>query len=1461
MRNIYKHISQIACALLILACGLGPVQKLWGQSCRTTWNVDVNDPITQDTTIHAVDSIKADTTISSSARVVFRAGESVFLREGFHVNSNNENLLAQGGATFTASQGTSANYIDLAWDIRPYYLNLPQSGMLDIRIQDTLSNIVLFSEQVDVADVVQAGKLAADTLRLYTGADKRVGYQLSVLANGQHITNPLIISGFTAPYRDPGFTLLNPIPFTLDFCTDAGILHIDSLHVVNGTITGADSIEMISSSQYKVHVTPDSSGRVALSMASNQLIDIYIDDNGKIDGNARDSIEVFYGQIPLKITSAADSTNQDPITFTLDFATGVDPVMNNHLDVTNGTINGNVQQDFDSLYTVVITPDDYGPVTVEITEGQVNGLNIVAGNAAAIDSVMYDNVPPNVTLISSVNQQVEDPIISIFIQFTELVTGFGPEDLDIENATVSDLRALTDSVYLADLIADNEGIISIQVQASVVHDPAGNPNTPTIEPLEIQYCKGIATNQVADDQLLLSGALPDELTGNPITEINTVSYWWEQTTNSENWTKILNAIGQDYAPPFNLSQSTAYRRQVWNGVVGCNANTSNEVYVCAFPEDNEIDPLQVIEEEQEPVDFEGSEVPGVVYQWQDSTAGQAWSDIPGASSTKKDYTPPVTGEITWYRRQVRDEQLSACVLNSNAVATLCITIVGNTISLGKQDTAYVASGYAVPAVSGSLPHRPVDAIFSYQWQDSTAGYTWRNIEDANERNYIPQALDGTTRYRRMVSTACDADTSNVVTFILDPLPVTDFDAPDSVCLDSPVSFTDNSTVPLGQVTGWRWHFGDGDSSLVQNPEHVFKKEGIHSVQLIASTSIGTQYATTKTIEILSLPANNIIENPDQLVNTGDSPEIFIGNDLGDDFSYQWQYLDNGGWEPLLDETDSTYLPRFSGTNALYRRKVTNDTTGCFSYSKTATLCVAIKGNTIGSNTQYVVSGSAPQPLTGLQPGEPTGAIFTYQWQDSTATRSWRDIGDATSREYSPTALFQTTRYRRIVNTTCDSDTSNVVEIEVDPAPEVEFTVDQPICEGGEVTFRNNSDMPAGIGYIKEYTWNFGDDMGISSEKDPTYTYAKEGDYAVTLTVLSNAGKTSTITDTITVNPLPENSIYSENTPGGLILRGNDLGDDVTYRWENSIDPTGQWVFVQEGPGNNYRDYKPDGDIQETTWYRRVATLQNGCFSVSNSEAWCYFPNGYNTISPDQNNGQKDDSEPFIGTDLGIGVAYQWEKSPDETNWTTIENAVGKDFTPIRPDQTTWFRRIATRTDLQCSIPSNTVILCIFKNADAGEDVTIRDGEEPALLQGSGGEGYEWRPITGLSDPAIANPEATPGKTTTYVVTVTDAYQCQASDSVTVTVIENTLVVQNVLTPGSNGENDTWKIENLDLFGPNVVKVFNRTGEEVYVAINYQNNWRGLHKNGKQLPDGVYYYVIELTKEGKTYKGVLTIMGD
>lgn len=89
----------------------------------------------------------------------------------------------------------------------------------------------------------------------------------------------------------------------------------------------------------------------------------------------------------------------------------------------------------------------------------------------------------------------------------------------------------------------------------------------------------------------------------------------------------------------------------------------------------------------------------------------------------------------------------------------------------------------------------------------------------------------------------------------------------------------------------------------------------------------------------------------------------------------------------------------------------------------------------------------------------------------------------------------------------------------------------------------------------------------------------------------------------------------------------------------------------------------------------------------------------------------------------------------------------------------------------------------------------------------------------------------------------------ASELVTVLPCENDFY--ELITPNNDGANDGWFIERIDdpEFAGLKVKIFNRWGMEVWSAGDYDNHnvlWTGLSNEGKELPDGTYFYTVETT---------------
>lgn len=98
----------------------------------------------------------------------------------------------------------------------------------------------------------------------------------------------------------------------------------------------------------------------------------------------------------------------------------------------------------------------------------------------------------------------------------------------------------------------------------------------------------------------------------------------------------------------------------------------------------------------------------------------------------------------------------------------------------------------------------------------------------------------------------------------------------------------------------------------------------------------------------------------------------------------------------------------------------------------------------------------------------------------------------------------------------------------------------------------------------------------------------------------------------------------------------------------------------------------------------------------------------------------------------------------------------------------------------------------------------------------------------------------------------------ATSNAIMVLILTPLVVPNTFTPNGDGINDAWDLRALLAYPGSTVQVFNRYGALVYQSVGYTSGWDGA-LNGKQLPVGTYFYIIDLKSGKQPLAGSVTII--
>ena len=339
--------------------------------------------------------------------------------------------------------------------------------------------------------------------------------------------------------------------------------------------------------------------------------------------------------------------------------------------------------------------------------------------------------------------------------------------------------------------------------------------------------------------------------------------------------------------------------------------------------------------------------------------------------------------------------------------------------------------------------------------------------------------------------------------------------------------------------------------------------------------------------------------------------------------------------------------------------------------------------------------------------------------------------------------------------------------------------------------------------------------------------------------------TVTITD---ANGCTAQASVTVDGPSSIVSNATTTASTCSNLADGSIDLT----VVGGSPGYDFNWVPGNIDTEDLTnvefgTYTVTITDQDGC-----------------SITADYSVGTLVDinSEPGLNDTVCIGTPiqligsgggdYLW--SPAESlSDATIADPVA---TPL--DTTTY---LLTVTIGNCvDVDSLTIYTYGVPPVDGGNDVQIPTGGSIGLNANGAVTGwlYSWEPAEFLDNPEVTNPTAMPEETTMFYVTVTDENGCSATDSILVEVTPG-IDFPDGITPNGDGINDTWRIDNIDLFDDAIVEVYNRWGQALFIsAPGYPVPWDGKYK-GKDLPVGTYYYVIHSANFEEPFTGPITIV--
>ncbi|MBI2281597.1 MAG: gliding motility-associated C-terminal domain-containing protein [Bacteroidetes bacterium] len=788
------------------------------------------------------------------------------------------------------------------------------------------------------------------------------------------------------------------------------------------------------------------------------------------------------------------------------------------------------------------------------------------------------------------------------------------------------------------------------------------------------------------------------------------------------------------------------------------------------------------------------------------------------------------------------------------------------------------------SISGTTP---VGATI--EWYDAEFG---GNLLQTGNSFTTPVLAVQTTYYVKI----CPGTFSVPVTVFIDVCgipPIPSFSSSDStICAGSCINFNDLST---NTPSGWSWYFfgSDTPNSSNQNPTNIcYSAAGTFDVALVVSNPSGSDSLfMADFITVNALP--NVIAN-------ANDTSICIGDTLilngGGATSYTWDngVINNIGFVPstttlytvtgidtvtscqntdtltvfvnalpnvianatdtIICLGDSVKLYGSGATSYLWNFGVTDS----INFSPASTNTYTVTGTDINgcNNTDSIkitVGVCGLPPVSSFSASDSSICIgscisFTDLSANLPTSWTWYFFGSDSlnSSNQNPSNIC----YNTVGTFDVSLVTSNANGgpdslfipnfITVNALPTITANTDTAICLGSNVNLSANGAV--------SYVWDNG--LGNGQTHSPTPTVFTT--YSVTGTDTNGCINTAQVN--VDINALPI-----------IITSDNDtaicIGDTVKLRAD------GAFTYLWDNGLGNIQNPNATPTVQ--TFYTVIGTDTNGCSSSATVEV-----NIYGLPNIVASNDDTICSGDTITISASGGFAYSWDNglsptpsiNPNEIVFPTITTTytvTAADMNGCRNTDQVTVSVISCNPPIANLIASDTLI-CINDCIDFTDLTTNSPTNWTWYFFGSNTVNSNNQNPTnicynsvGSFDVALFVSNAF-GSDTLFFANYITVDSCIIPS--VPPIVTPVVVVPNIFSPNGDGQNDLFKVDGIAIKNVSM-KIYNRWGQIVYEASQTNTGWNGRTNSGNEVPDGTYFYVIdvETTEKTETFTGTLTLV--
>jgi gliding motility-associated-like protein len=694
------------------------------------------------------------------------------------------------------------------------------------------------------------------------------------------------------------------------------------------------------------------------------------------------------------------------------------------------------------------------------------------------------------------------------------------------------------------------------------------------------------------------------------------------------------------------------------------------------------------------------------------------------------------------------------------------------------------------------------------------------------------------------------DTSNFIPIHIMG-PVAGFFVQDNTCYTKPVIFTDTSKATDGvPIVLWSWDMGDGTTIVRTNNDtvmHAYAFPGNYNAKLTVTDSNGC-------VGVAKLAASSVVVNGPKADFYWSPPGVILGNPVtfhnasttGAGISYQWKFSSDGFTSNAPDSLQRTYLTPVNDTIWLVASGIAP---GSCSDTTMQVLIVPKTTASFTYTTDYIDNANCP-PM-----------VAYFQSQTVNATSLHWDFGDGSTADNNPAPSHTYTRPGvYLVSLTAygpggQSATSEDSITVKGPFAVLHADLLQACIPALETLHATSSG-------VYSYIWDYGDGTLLgTTDTISHHTYVIPGIFTPNLVITDSTGcqvnfgsNDKIIMDSLHVQIPPDtvlcNPAIISFVPKIYSMARDTLNEVLAMHWN----------FGTGNPADTSNATEPVFNFTGRGQFPVSLQVQSppGC-SVTVRDT-------VNIASPF--NMQPDSAEICPGGHANLQVQgadiYNW--LPDLTlsniraGTAVASPRVYTTYTVIGHDKYFCFTDTAIIPVKMLPVPTVTAEPLI--TVPAGTSLVLNTQASADVIS------WSWSPSGYLSCTNCPTPTTLPQAPISYIVTVTNASGCTATDTVVIrlTCSEKSVYVPNAFTPNDDGNNDFFFPIGKGAKLIKYFQVYSRWGELLFsktdIPANDKNyGWNGT-LNGTKQPPGTYVYVVGVecyTGETFMLKGTVELL--